>query len=188
MSNNDENIYIYKEKNTTGFEIHQILNDSSDDVETVDITGDGQYILGIAYNRKALLYHYENSTEQFEIFQTINLSTNTSHYCHGGAITDDHQWMVAGVSNKLEVFTFNESINEFTLNETINDITGNVKHISLTNDHSFMAVSTERDYVYIYKYNGSSFVKSQTFQFDSKNPERAFLSDDHQHLIMSEDV
>ena len=102
-------------------------------------------------------------------------------------MTDDHQWMVAGLHNMIQVFTFNESLNEFTLNETIDNISGVVRHISLTNDHSFMAVSTESDYVYIYNHNGSVFVQKQRLRENSKNGERAFLSDDHQNLLVSAD-
>ena len=119
VGNNDNNLYVYKEKTTSGFEIHQILNDSSDDVRTVDITGDAQFLLSIFCEREALIYHYSGITDAFEVFQTIILSNNSFDYSSAGAITDDHQWIIAGVNNTIKIFTFNESLNEFTFNHTL---------------------------------------------------------------------
>ena len=103
-------MYIYSEKvNGTGFDLHQILNESQGDVETVDITGDAQYILAIDNLWTALVYFSNNST--YELFQNISLSSDTSLRSHGGAITNDHEWVVASIDNKIKVFTFNSSIN-----------------------------------------------------------------------------
>ena len=66
-------------------------------MEAVDITGDGECILAIDNARKVLIYT-SNSSGMFEIFQTIVLSENTSHLSYAGAITDDKEMIVAGVS------------------------------------------------------------------------------------------
>ena len=162
------------------------MNESQGDVETVDITGDAQYILAIDNLWTALIYSSNNST--YELFQNITLSSDTSLRSHGGAITDDHEWVVASIDNQIKVFTFNSSINEFTLNHTVGPLTGMITHISLTNDHLFMAVTTESDYVYVFKYDGSEFSQSQKIKSESLNGERAFLSDDHEYLLTCHDA
>ena len=155
-------------------------------METVDITGDGQYILAIDNYRQALIYFSNNSV--YELFQIITLSNDTSEVSHGGAITDDHQWMVASIGNEIQVFTFDSNNSEFSLHQTIGNLSSTVMHISLTNDHLFMAVTTNSDFVSIFKYDGSEFYESQKLGFASINGERAFLSDDHQHLITCQDA
>ena len=65
---------------------------------------------------KALIYSSSNST--YELFQNITLSSDTSLRSHGGAYTDDHEWILS-IDNQIKVFNFNSSIDEFTLTHIV---------------------------------------------------------------------
>ena len=69
------------------------------------MTGDAKYILSIDNHGKALIYFSNTST--YELLQTIPLSDYGSHRSRGGAITDDHQWLVASINDEVKVFVFN---------------------------------------------------------------------------------
>ena len=112
--------------------------------------------MAIDHAQKALVYHYNGS--MFEIFQSIKLTTNTSLYSNAGALTDDHKLLVAGINNTVRVYTFVEHINSFILHYSIVGYEGAVTHISLTNDHSYMAVTLDNDVVAIHKNNGTHLI------------------------------
>ena len=70
------------------------------------------------------------------------------------------------------------------MNQNITGFNGVISHISLTNDHSYMAVTTYGDKVYLFRHTGTGFSFFQSFSYSSANGERAFLSDDHEYLVM----
>ena len=59
----------------------------------VDLTSDGKWLLVVNYAANVKVYH--NASNNFTLFQNIALyHGNDSAF--GGAITDDHQWVVFG--------------------------------------------------------------------------------------------
>ena len=59
----DDLVNLYTENiNKTSFQFSQNFNASEDDVENVDVTGDGKWILVIDYSGKVLLYKMNQTT------------------------------------------------------------------------------------------------------------------------------
>ena len=73
------------------------------------MTADGKWILAIDYSGKALTYKQNETTGLFSIFQEIILTNLTSEFSYGGAISDDHEWIMVSINNQIKIYNYNYS-------------------------------------------------------------------------------
>ena len=133
MGGLDPIVYIYS-SNGTQFTLTHTLTDFPEYAIVVDITADGEWLLvvdDIGINR---IYNFNPLTNKFQLFQTIDNSMSSA-----SALTDDHLWLVLTDWNRyVYIYTFNGS--QFVHKETLNQFSNHVvRHLSLTNDHLYMA-------------------------------------------------
>ena len=132
---NDAIVYIYS-NNGVQFTLSHILTDFASEVQAVDITADGEWLLVVEYDGINRIYIFNPLTNQFQLNQTITIDNSRSH---AGALTDDHLWLVlTNYNDFVYIYTFNGS--QFVHKETLNQFPNYVfRHLSLTNDHLYMA-------------------------------------------------
>ena len=173
----DWKVHVYLNKGDN-FVNDDSLMDSSSDVVTADITGDGKWIMSVGKHGAVYIYKFSFKTHKFEQYQQIVSSSRI----FGGDMTDDHLWMAFGENDGIvSVYTFDGS--SFILDQTIDQLPS-VRSLALTNDHEMLAVATVYD-VYIYQHNGTKFNLIQTLSPGSSYTKVSW-TDDHQYLTFGE--
>ena len=80
----------------------QKLNESSK-TSTVDLTGDGNWLLVV--NKYGSAFVYQRESNSFKLLQELSV-IDGSHDSHTGALTDDHPWLVFGKTYKIYIYKF----------------------------------------------------------------------------------
>ena len=114
----------------------------------VDISGDGEWLIALDYNGAIFIYSYSTI---FVHQQTITLSDG---FFQGGAISDDHQWLVFGkYTNNIYLYQFNGS--KFEENQVIAEITQqiNITNIVIAHDSSIIVAATSGTSIYVFRGN-----------------------------------
>ena len=83
-------VYIYY-NNGTQFILSHTLTDFANSVLSIDVTADGEWLLAVEYDGISRIYKFDPLTDKFQLNQTITIDSSVSH---GGALTDDHLWLV----------------------------------------------------------------------------------------------
>ena len=134
MGGNDQIAYVYLH-NGTNFRIEDTLTVFTSNVRVVDVTADGEWLLVVEQNGINRIYRFNSPTNKFQLFQTITINHFASY---AGAITDDHEWLVLTKENGfVYIYTFNGT--EFVYKENHLFSHYIVPHLSLTNDHLYLA-------------------------------------------------
>ena len=161
----------------------QTLQNVSAHIEGIDMTGDGQWLFAVERgSTSAYVYKYNSGNSLFEYFQHFTASATATW---AGALTDDHEWLFIGSdTGKVDVYTYDGST--FQFKEAITHSSDEVSSISVTNDHTYLAISNWNSVsTYVYKYNGTNFTAHQTMTIDSGEYVKNFLSNDHGYLLIS---
>ena len=97
--------YVYLYSNINGsYSLQQKIIGISSNLQHVDITGDGRWLLMIYYHGKGQVYKFNTKNGNFDLFQTLIMS---GFYSYAGVLTDDHQWLAMTRYNSIHIYRFN---------------------------------------------------------------------------------
>ena len=96
-----------------------------------DMSGDGKWIVLVKISGGFTVYHYNEATDLYEVFQEITIT----EYIYGIEITDDHQKIVAGA----HVYKFNGSSFELHQNLSSGET---VYSVSLSKDEKWLILGS----------------------------------------------
>ena len=94
VASDNDAIYIYEGK-SFGFNQISFIWFANMFCQTVDITGDGNFLLIVNFFSQIIIL--ERGSDGYNNFETIIHPNNIN--LSSGAITDDHQWVVYGTSH-----------------------------------------------------------------------------------------
>ena len=151
-------------------------------LDKVDITSDGKWLLTIDGDGDAFVYHFNESTRIFDLFQEVVVNGVTSET---GKISDDHLWLYLPKDDGIfYILKFNGI--EYVLAQTLTDVTGLTWYIETTPDNFVLVFSVVTNYVYVYIYYGGLYVQLQKITYSTFQWRTVDISDDYWYLTVAE--
>ena len=101
----DTTPYVYVNTGTQFVYGYALPDCCTSTVDVMDVTADGEWLYVIDNYRYSYVYQYDYATNRYKTVQSLMITANTNQ---GGALTDDHQWLVyAKDSGWIYIYTFN---------------------------------------------------------------------------------
>ena len=171
-------IYVYK-YNGTKYNFLQKLSENPSYFVEVDITDDGEWMIGVDDTSRKLVVFKKGSNGIYEKHQTFSETNDVFHFA--GAISDDHQWIFfAGGYGKIMIYSFNGTY--FNTHQTISSGYA-ITHVAISSDNKYFIVGAyQRHSIYIN--SGSSFTIHQTIA-SSHTFKKVVLTHDDEYLSIS---